>query len=473
MDAAAVDTATDRRSDAMKPALMILVLIAIVAGWWALQVGLPWLRGFKAYIFAFPLVMMDLTKEAATAATAGETAAPVNQFAVMTRYPDASFRAVARTGLDTLFAAAWADLGDEPLVLSVPDTGGRYYVFGLFDMWSNVFASIGKRTTGTAAANFLIAGPGWQGTPPADIQQTFRSPTRLVWVNGQMQADGPTEYATVNALQKQYALTPLSAWGGPWTAPAEVPMPDDGDATPPLERVQKLDAGAFFGRFAQLMKDNPPVPADGPMLKKLKAVGIEAGEDFDIATVRPRIAKGLQRSMGTFKTLQKASSKMKTHDGWIVIPEDFANYGTDYMTRAGVALAGLGGIWRQDVVYPTAFLDGDGKPLDGTNRYVLHFDEGQTPPTNATWSVGMYDPDGYYVPNAIDRYHLAAWMPLRPNDDGSLDLYLQAEPPDEGKQSNWLPAPSSEPFNLTVRNYWPTDEVLDGTYSLPPVRIAR
>jgi hypothetical protein len=473
MDAAAVDTATDRRSDAMKPALMILVLVAIVAGWWALQVGLQWLRGFKAYIFDFPLVMMDLTKEAAAAATAGETAAPVNQFAVMTRYPDASFRAVARTGLDTLFAAAWADLGDEPLVLSVPDTGGRYYVFGLFDMWSNVFASIGKRTTGTAAANFLIAGPGWQGTPPADIQQTFRSPTRFVWVNGQMQADGPTEYATVNALQKQYALTPLSAWGGPWTAPAEVPMPDDGDATPPLERVQKLDAGAFFGRFAQLMKDNPPVPADGPMLKKLKAVGIEAGEDFDIATVRPRIAKGLQRSMGTFKTLQKASSKMKTHDGWIVIPEDFANYGTDYMTRAGVALAGLGGIWRQDVVYPTAFLDGDGKPLDGTNRYVLHFDEGQTPPTNATWSVGMYDPDGYYVPNAIDRYHLAAWMPLKPNDDGSLDLCLQAEPPDEGKQSNWLPAPSSGPFNLTVRNYWPTDEVLDGTYSLPPVRIAR
>ena len=457
----------------MKPTLIALVLIGIACGWWALQVGLPWLRAIKAYIFAFPLIMMDLTKEAATASTAGEIAAPANQFAVMTKYPDASYRAVVRCGLDTLFAAAWVDVGREPLVLSVPDTGGRYYVFGLFDMWSNVFASIGKRTTGTAAANFLIAGPDWRGTPPADIQETFRSSTRCVWVNGQMQADGPADYATVNALQKQYALTPLSAWGKPWTAPADAPAPDGVDTTPPLERVQNLDAGAFFGRFAQLMTDNPPAAADGPMLKKLKALGIEPGKDFDIATVRRGIAKGLQRSMRTFRTLEKAGGKLKTHDGWIVIPENFAHYGTDYVTRAGVALAGLGGIWRQDVVYPTAFLDGDGTPLDGANRYVMHFDEGQTPPTNVTWSLAMYGPEGYYVPNAIDRYHLAAWMPLKPNDDGSLDLYIQAEPLDGGKESNWLPAPSRGAFSLTVRNYWPTDAVLDGTYHLPPVRIAR
>ena len=127
----------------------------------------------EAYIYGFPLIMMDLTKERGTAVpTAGEITAPINQFAVMTKYPDASFRAVARTGLDTLFATAWADLDKEPLVLSVPDTNGRYYVIALFDMWSNVFASIGKRNTGTGAANFLIAGPGWQGTPPADVKQT-------------------------------------------------------------------------------------------------------------------------------------------------------------------------------------------------------------------------------------------------------------------------------------------------------------
>ena len=78
----------------------------------------------------------------------------IDRFAVMTHYPDASFRAVARTGLDTLFAVAWADLEKEPLVLSVPDTNGRYYVIALFDMWSNVFTSFGKRNTGTGAGKF-------------------------------------------------------------------------------------------------------------------------------------------------------------------------------------------------------------------------------------------------------------------------------------------------------------------------------
>ena len=436
-----------------------------MTGFWLL----PWLRGMRAYVFGFPLIMMDLTREAATAATPGEITAPPNQFSVMTTYPDASFRAVARTGVDTLFAVAWADL-EEPLVLSVPDTGGRYYVIALFDMWSNVFASIGKRTTGTDAAHFLIAGPGWKGTPPADVTKTFRSPTRFVWVNGQMEADGPQECAAVTSLQKQYKLTPLSAWGEPWSPPAEVAVPPRFESTPPVERVQKMDAGEFYGRLARLMKDNPPAPADRKMRKTLKTLGIEVGKVFDITAVGKSTAKGLERSMGTFRILQKAIKKLKTERGWIVIPENFANYGTDYKTRAGIALIGLGGIWREDVVYPTAFVDGDNNALDGANRYVLHFDKGQTPPAQATWSVSMYDPQGYYVPNAIDRYDVAPWMPLDYNADGSLDISIQAAPPGEEKESNWLPAPASGPFSLTVRIYWPTDVVLDGTYKLPPVR---
>src|SRR6266511_3983343 len=252
-----------RRAQRWTLAVVGAALLASAGGCGLVQEGRAWLYGLEAYSYGFPLIMMDLTKDAATAVpTAGEVTAPVNQFSVMTHYPDASFRAVVRTGLDTLFAVAWADLAKEPLVLSVPDTNGRYYVIALFDLWSNVFASIGKRTTGTDAANFLIAGPGWQGTPPADVKQTFRSPTRFVWVNGQMQANGPQDYAVVNALQKQYKLTPLSAWGQLYAPPAEVPVAAGVDAkTPPLVQVQKMDAGAYFGRLARLMKDNPAAPA--------------------------------------------------------------------------------------------------------------------------------------------------------------------------------------------------------------------
>jgi hypothetical protein len=428
----------------------------------------------EAYVYGFPLVMMDLTKEASTATpTAGSMKAPINQFAVMTQYPDASFRAVARTGLDTLFATAWADLDKEPLVLSVPDTNGRYYVIALFDIWSNVFASIGKRNTGTGSGNFLIAGPGWQGTPPADVKEVFWSPTRFVWVNGQMQANGPHDYSVVNALQKQYKLTPFSAWGQSYEPPTDVPVAAGVDVTiSPLEQVQKMDAGAFFKRLAHLMKDNPPAAADAPIVKKLKKLGIEPGKDFDINKVDPATARGLQRAMGAFEKLEEGMKKLKTDNGWIVMAKDIGNYGTDYDTRAGIALVGLGAIQPLDVTYPTAFEDGDGKALDAANRYVLHFEKGQTPPTNATWSVSMYDPQGFYVPNPINRFNLAPWMPLKYNPDGSLDLYIQANSPGEDKEANWLPAPASGLFNLTVRNYWPKDAMLDGSYKLPGVKLA-
>ena len=461
-----------QRTTRWTTAVIGAALLVSAGGCGLAKEGEGWLYGLQGYLYGFPLIMMDLTKEVSTAVpAAGEITAPVNQFSVMTRYPDASFRAVVRTGLDTLFAVAWADLGAEPLVLSVPDTDGRYYVIALFDMWSNVFASIGKRTTGTGAAHFLIAGPGWQGTPPADVAQVYRSPTRFVWVNGQMQANGPQDYAAVNALQKQYRLTPLSAWGRSYAPPAEVPVVTSGDTkTPPLAQVQKIDAGAYFGRLAWLMKDNPPAPADAPMVEKLKKLGVEPGKDVDITKIDPDIADGLRRAMGAFEKLQDGVKKLKTENGWIVMPKNMGDYGTDYETRAGIALVGLGAIQPHDVVYPTAFLDGDGKPLEGANRYVLHFDKGQTPPTNATWSVSMYDPQGFYVPNAINRYNLAAWMPLKYNADGSLDLYIQANSPGSDKEANWLPAPASGPFNLTVRNYWPKATVLDGTYKLPPVR---
>ena len=452
--------------------LSVVVLLALAGGYWYQTTGWAWVYGTEAYLYGFPMIMMDLTKDAATAVpTAGEITAPINQFAVMTMYPDASFRAVARTGLDTLFATAWADLDKEPLVLSVPDTSGRYYVIALFDNWSNVFASLGKRNTGTGTANFLIAGPNWQGTPPPDVKQVFRSPTRIVWVNGQMQANGPQDYAVVNALQKQYKLTPLSAWGKPYTPPAEVPVAAGIDTkTPTVAQVQKMDANAFFGRLARLMKDNPPAPADAPIMEKLKKLGIEPGKDFDVSNLDSGIAQGLERAMGAFSILEKGVKKLKTDNGWIVMPKDMADYGTDYETRAGIALIGLGAIERHDVTYPTAFLDGDDKPLDSANRYVLHFDKGQTPPSNATWSVSMYGPDGFYAPNEISRYNLALWMPLAYNADGSLDLYIQANSPGVDKEANWLPTPPGGPFNLTVRNYWPKESVLDGSYKLPPTK---
>ena len=186
-----------------------------------------YLLGMEAYVYGYPLVMMDVTREVLTAAPAPNaegTAAPINQLAKMPHYVDPTFKNVVRISLNSLWTTGFVDLAKEPIVLSVPDIKERYYVFSMMNMWTDVFGSVGKRTTGTGPGNFLIAGPSWQGTAPADIKQTFRSSTRYAWLLGQTQANGPDDFAAVNALQADYKLTPFSAWGKPYTPPTNVPV---------------------------------------------------------------------------------------------------------------------------------------------------------------------------------------------------------------------------------------------------------
>jgi hypothetical protein len=427
--------------------------------------------GTAAYVYGLPIVLMDVTKDVLTAApTAGSTRAPINQFAHMRGYVGPEYKDVVRVSLSTVWSTAWLDLDREPIVLSVPDTGGRYYVMSLMDMWTNVFGSAGARTTGTGAGCFLIAGPRWHGTAPAAVKQTFRSPTRFAWILGQILANGSREFAAVNALQAEYKLTPLSAWGRPYTPPADVPVDRTVDANAiPLEQVMRMDAGAYFKRLALLMKDNPPAAADAPMLRLLERLGVVPGQDFDIRKMNPAVARGLNRALaGAPAKIQAATGEVLPENGWLS-PRNLGNYGTDYALRALIAVIGLGADLPQDTVYPTAFVDGNGKPLDSANKYLLHFERGQTPPTNVTWSIAMYQ-GNFYVPNPLNRYDLAAWMPLKYNADGSLDLYIQAESPGEDKEANWLPTPASGPFNVTIRNYWPKGSAVDGSYKLPGIR---
>lgn len=165
--------------------------------------------------------------------------------------------------------------------------------------------------------------------------------------------------------------------------------------------------------------------------------------------------------------MQEGVSKMKTVNGWMR-PPDLGRYGTDYNTRAGIAWLGLGADMQEDTIYPTAYTDGDGNPLVSANKYVMHYEKGQLPPTNATWSVSQYK-GNFYEPNVLNRYAIAPWMPLKFNKDGSLDIYLQVDSPGKNKEANWLPTPPGA-FNITIRNYWPKEEALNGTHKNPPIK---
>ncbi len=452
--------------------VVCLALLASTIGCSVVKEGEAYVYGMESYVFGYPLVMMDVTREVLTAAAAPNpegTAAPIGQLAKMPHYVSPDFKNVVRISLNSLWTTGWVDLEKDAVVLSVPDTMDRYYVFSLMNMWTDVFGSIGKRTTGTGPGSFLIVGPNWKGTAPPDVKQTFRSPTRYAWLLGQTQVNGPDDFAVVNALQAQYRLTPFSAWDKLYTPPDNVPVDPKVDlkATPP-DQVARMDAGTFFNRLALAMKDNPPYADDKPMIEKLKKLGIEPGKPFDIAKVDPKIAEGLAKAVKEVQIkMAEDVTKIKNVNGWINMT-NLGRYGTDYNTRAGVAYMGLGADMKEDTVYPTAYVDGDGKPLDSANRYVLHFEKDALPPTNAAWSVSQYK-GNFYERNVLNRYVIAPWMPLKFNADGSLDIYLQADSPGPDKESNWLPTPPGQ-FNLTLRNYFPKEAAWDGTYQVPPVK---
>lgn len=201
--------------------------------------------GEGAIAYGLPLRVAELTHRVSTNVAAPEPNAhvPMNQFGHMAKYPTAADKDIVRLNVDTLYSFAFLDLTQGPMVLSVPDTKGRYYLMPLVDAWTNVFASPGKRTTGTNAGNFLVSGPAWSGTPPA------KSPTKPVLVGGRTQANGPVDYAAVHAIQAQYKLTPLSAWGKPYKAPAGTVDPNV-DMAPPAEQIAKMDAATYFQTLA-------------------------------------------------------------------------------------------------------------------------------------------------------------------------------------------------------------------------------
>jgi hypothetical protein len=427
--------------------------------------------GVDAYLYFYPLVTMDLTRLQSTNVEAGAEPlkGPMNAFVNASAYPSADFKTVVRPNFDTLYSIAWLDLTEGPMVVSVPDTQGRYYLLPMLDMWTDVFSSPGWRTTGTQAQSYLVTPPGWDGVVPADIAQVKAS-TPYVWIIGRIKTDGPADYDAVHKIQAELKIAPLLQMGTDWTPPPAKIDADVDMKTPPKEQVDKMSAGDFFAYAAELLKVNPPHFTDGPILARMKRIGIEPGKSFDIQSVDPEIRNGLQRAPKSAQDLMawKTPTLARVVNNWSMNTDTMGVYGNYYLKRAIVAQLGLGANVPQDAVYPLNQGDKDGKPLDGANNYTIHFDRSEIPPVEAFWSITLYGPEGFQVGNPLNRFALSSWMPFTYNDDGSLDLYIQNASPGKEREANWLPAPKG-PFNLTMRLYAPKSEALTGKWNPPPV----
>ena len=421
----------------------------------------PLAVGEEAYVYGYPMMVLEQTRQSLKGVS--------NRFGYLASPPTAPDKIVVRPNVDTLYSLAFLDLSAEPVVVHVPNTDARYYVMQMMDAYTNVFAAPGKRTTGTAAHDFVVIGPRWRKAISLGMTRTaIHSPTNTVWIISRIQLNGDKDVEAVNALQKEFATARLSEW--PKGSHAAVPMPAREKGEEPPDVVAGLDATSYFNKLAILLNDNPPPAADGPILERFATIGLVPGQTFDPS---PDLALTLNKAKD--RALERIRAKVPTLgeevNGWRIMTKGIGTYGTDYMQRAAVAMFGLGANLPQDAVYPSASDDASGEPLVSAKPYVLHFNKDQLPPVNAFWSLTMYDIDGFLVDNPLQRYE-ARDSRLQKNPDGSVDIYLQADSPGKDREVNWLPAPRNAPFTLLLRMYWPKPQVLDGSYRPPGVAAA-
>jgi hypothetical protein len=419
--------------------------------------------GVDAYLYLYPIVSMDVTRKQQL------NRRPINTFINAPFYPTADVKSVVRLNFDTLYSTAWLDLTKEPMIVSAPDTAGRYYMLPMLDMWTDVFASVGSRTTGTQASNFLITPPCWGAALSLGMTR-ISAPTPYVWIIGRTKTDGPQDYHAVHKIQAGYKITPLSGWGKPAQPKAVKIDPTVDMKTPPKIQVDTMPAARFFAYAAELLKVNPPHVTDQPIVAQLKKIGFEPSKSFDMGKLDPVIRRALESAPADTQQLIDwiVPRVAPVVNGWLMNTTVMGVYGNWYLKRARVAKLGLGANLPEDAIYSLNVGDEIGRPLDGAHKYTLHFDKNEMPPANAFWSVTLYDAEGYQVANPLNRFAVSSWMPFHYNLDESLDLYFQNESPGPDKQANWLPAPKGA-FNLLLRLYAPKSEALTGQWNPPPV----
>ena len=428
-----------------------------------------------AYIYGFPLVY-DLQKVGGLTRKGVDLVepAPFNSFGHASKLagPDDKFVSINN---DTIYSIAQVDVSGGPLLLRVPDTAGRYYVLQFIDAWTNNFAYVGRRTTGTAAGSFLLTPPRWQGQAPGGAP-VIEFPTNLATIVGRWACDGPADLEAVRALQRGLTLEPFA----PRTSPAGLPAPA---AVP--------DELAFFEQLRVWMHAFPPSAQDQDYQQRFAPLGLlDPASPYDHCPqeLAQALTAGQTAAKQMMETALKASDLAPVVNGWSLTFHMF-DYNLDHLGPGTIddpawkmpdrhasylarALAARGGLWGNhgyEAAYPMTYTDADGDQLDGRNRYTLTL--GQDPPVDAFWSITMYDlPDFYLVANPIDRYSIGDRTPgLRRDSDGSLTIVIQHEPPAD--TSNWLPAPAA-PFRPLMRLYQPQAAILDGTYQIPAITKA-
>ncbi len=418
----------------------------------------------QAYIYAFPLVLTDATKTAATNVASADHAghAPVNQLIHAAGLATSETHIVVTPNVDTLYTQAWLDLGQEPMVYRAPEAD-RFFNVQVLDAWTNTVTVL------KGAGDYAFVRAGWQGTLPDGVKKV-EVPTDTVWLICRMVVDGAEDMPRVRVLQGAMRLVPLSAYDAMDSYQAPSGTYDEKNQFVPVQHVLSMTPQEFFETANRLMQTNPPSAEDAELLTSLQKLGIGPGETFSAGRFGTELAQKWKEMLENMRPLlaKDAGDYAKTLGAWSYYGDPIGDFGTAYTYRALVALAGLGANTTDIAVYPKLDADATGEKLTGAKQYVLHLDS--VPPVleNGFWSFTVYGDDDFLIGNPIGCYCVNDRSSCRYNEDGSLDIIISAEIPPEGTD-NWLPVGEGG-FHLFLRIYYPDMEAL-AQWSAPTVSL--
>jgi hypothetical protein len=427
-----------------------------------------------AYVYAYPLVLMDAARRVQTNAQAPDTSlgggAPVNRFSHMSRAADPLLHGLPYPDVDTLWSCLWFDVSKEPLLIEVPDARGRYYSITLADMWTDVFDAPGSRTVQDGEHVYAIAAPDWRGKLPRPAE-LLRAPTGAGLLLVRVAFDGAADLQGARDFQAALNATPLSRWG-------KKTVPQDGhfnialSRRPPVEQVAEMTTQAFFSAYAELAGRYPPHAGDGPMLRRMARLQLVPGQRFDLsrlpADIQAAVESGAMRGQSSVRS--PVQPRPRDGDPWRMPERRLGSYGTDYTARARAARAHLVTPLPEDRIVLWAHTDAEGRPLDGSFRYEVRFDRGQLPPVRAFWSMTLYNDRRELFDNDVNRHTVGSRHPLVPAQEGTSTAYVQYGQPAGELVRNWLPAPQSGRFTLVLRLYQPGDDAIEGLWTPPVIR---
>ena len=433
-----------------------------------------WDTVHNAYIYSYPLVLMDATMaEHTNTVEPTNEQAPVNQFQHDDQLKDADWKNVVSPNVDTLYSQAYLDLNTNALVFVKPETD-RFCSAQVMDAYSNtvdVLGSGGEAENSQDEEICLITGRNYQGVIPEGMKQ-ISIPTNIAWIIVRIVCNGPDDLTNIEAIQKELILVPVENYLSDQTYIPPKGSYNKENNFRPGDHVASMSPAEYFSIANRLMVTNPPAPEDASMVAEMQSINVGPGLTFDETILGENASAQWSQMLDSMNPVlsQYYLSFTEKMGNWVYYPYPIAEWGTDYPYRAIIAEVAFGANPTYVAIYPETAYDTENQKVSGKNKYMLHFDEGMLPPVkkDGFWSITAYGSDSFLIPNSINRYCINDRSNVTYNSDGTLDILLQAEAPDAANQNNWLPV-GTDDFHLIMRIYLPDMDNITNNWKVPEI----